>query len=104
MANALPYASGGSRITVLLDRLAPRFKLAIGSQAGILLGHVLAHEIAHVLEGIARHSATGLMKARWSEDDFQQMLVRPLPLASGDIRLIRRSLSRCSTLNEEIGQ
>jgi hypothetical protein len=105
MAYALPYAGGGTRITLFLDRMAPLFKLANGSQAGILLGHVLAHEITHVLQGTARHSASGLMKARFSESDFQQMLIRPMPLTPDDTRLIRQALERCSTLSSgEIGQ
>ena len=104
MAYALPYAGGGTRITLFLDRMAPLFKLANGSQAGILLGHVLAHEITHVLQGIARHSAAGLMKARFSGNDFQQMLIRPMPLTLDDTRLIQQALSRCSTLSGEIGQ
>jgi len=104
MAYALPYAGGGTRITLFLDRMAPLFKLANGSQAGILLGHVLAHEITHVLQGIARHSASGLMKARFSENDFQQMLIRPMPLTPDDARLIQRALNRCSTLSGEMEQ
>ena len=104
MAYALPYAGGGTRITLFLDRMAPLFKLANGSQAGILLGHVLAHEIAHILQGIARHSASGLMKARFSEDDFQQMLIRPMPLTPDDTRLIQQALNRCSTLSGEMEQ
>ena len=30
------------------------------------LGNVLAHELAHALQGVARHSLEGLMKAVWS--------------------------------------
>lgn len=104
MAYALPYAGGGTRITLFLDRMAPLFRLANGSQAGILLGHVLAHEITHVLQGIARHGASGLMKARFSESDFQQMLIRPIPLTPDDTRLIQQALNRCSTLSGEVGQ
>jgi hypothetical protein len=104
MAYALPYSGDGTRITLFLDRMAALFRLATGSQAGILLGHVLAHEIAHVLQGIARHSASGLMKARFSDNDFQQMLIRPMPLAPVDTRLIRQVLNRCSTLVGEIEQ
>jgi hypothetical protein len=104
MAYALPYAGGGTRITLFLDRMAPLFKLVNGSQAGILLGHVLAHEITHILQGIGRHSASGLMKARFSGSDFQQMLIRPMPLTPDDKRLIQQALSRCSTLSGEIGQ
>jgi hypothetical protein len=35
-----------------------------------LLSHVLAHEIAHVLQGVSRHSESGILKARWDREDF----------------------------------
>lgn len=52
------------------------------------LGHVLAHEITHILQGVARHSGEGVMKARWSPDDCAEMARRPLPFARVDMELI----------------
>ncbi len=57
-----------------------------------LLGHVLAHEITHVLEGVARHSSTGLMKESWNERDFRDLKWKPLPLAPEDLELLARGL------------
>jgi len=55
-----------------------------------LLGHVLAHELTHALEGEARHSREGLMKAVWSPDDRAQMARRrPLAFAAVDVELLR---------------
>ena len=53
------------------------------------LGHVLAHEIVHYLQGVARHSPEGLMKARWSDGDCAMMVARPLQLTAEDVELIR---------------
>lgn len=53
------------------------------------LGHVLAHEIAHLLQGVARHSSEGVMKARWDENDCAEMVRKPLPFAAEDVDLIR---------------
>jgi hypothetical protein len=39
-------------------------------QLGVLLGHVLAHEVAHLLLGTNSHSDTGIMRAHWSEQDL----------------------------------
>lgn len=36
-----------------------------------LLGHVLAHEIGHLLLGPNSHSATGIMMAGWSDEDLR---------------------------------
>ena len=55
-------------------------------------GHVLAHEIAHVLQQIARHSETGLMQARWTWEDCKRMTGSLLPFEEADIQLIRRGL------------
>jgi hypothetical protein len=53
-----------------------------------LLAHVLVHEITHVLEGICRHSATGVMKDRWDRVDYFEMGRNPLPFTQEDIDLI----------------
>jgi hypothetical protein len=94
---ALPYARGGTTVTVFLDRVRPL--LARGQNSpGAILGHVLAHELTHALQRIARHSTEGLMKAAWNEDDFQAMTVRPMQLTSADAALIRTAIGQCSTL------
>jgi hypothetical protein len=58
-----------------------------------LLAHVLAHEITHALQGIGRHSATGLMQARWTESDYQQMMVEALPFEPIDVDLIYQGVA-----------
>ena len=101
MGYALPYSNGSSRITVFLDRLQPLLARSPNSR-GRILGHVMAHELTHVLQGVARHADRGLMKQRWSENDIQQMAVKPLELTTADVLLIRTAMSRCSTLVEEL--
>jgi hypothetical protein len=92
LAYAAPYGTTGTRIHVLFDRVlnmggTPRL-------AGVLLGHVMAHEITHVLQAISRHSDTGVMKAHWDDHDFWQMAVRPLPFDPADVWLVRQGLGR----------
>ena len=94
---AIPDAKLGGSVYVYYDRV---LELAGGpnrKMAAILLGHVFAHEIAHVLEGQARHSPTALMKAHWDEHDYAAMAVRPLPLDPQDIELIEKRLSARSS-------
>jgi hypothetical protein len=97
MGYALPYATRGVRITLFLDRLQPVLARSPNTR-GAILGHVIAHELVHVLQGIGRHSDSGLMKGRWSEDDFQQMGAKPLGLAPGDLTLITSGLARRGAL------
>jgi hypothetical protein len=57
-----------------------------------LLGYVLVHEITHNLQGIARHSKTGIMKPRWTPRDYVDMGVRQLHFERIDIELIYAGL------------
>jgi hypothetical protein len=54
--------------------------------------YVLAHEIAHVLQGVARHSDSGVMRARWTDLDYQWMSKGALKFATEDVQLIRHHL------------
>ena len=89
LAEAHPYDTGPIRIWLFTDRLN-HFLLAFGpTYAGKALGHVLAHEITHVLEGVARHSESGLMKARWNWRDLRLMAGRGIPFDAEDRALLR---------------
>lgn len=61
--------------------------------AVIVLAHVLVHEITHILEGIDRHSESGVMKAQWTVEDYRAMADKPLPFAAIDVDLIQRGLA-----------
>ena len=53
------------------------------------LGNVLAHELTHALEGVARHSSEGLMKAFWALATCTRMARGPLAFAAEDLELLR---------------
>jgi hypothetical protein len=90
---ALAYARLADRIhiEVFYDRVS---RAVEPRRVPALLAHVLAHEIAHLLEGVGRHSAEGVMKAHWDERDFLEMSDKPLPFAPEDVELIRRSAAK----------
>ena len=89
MPGVLAYSElGRGRITVFLDRVERL------ENPAIVLAHVLVHEITHVVEGISRHSDSGVMKARWTGRDYSEMRVRPLGFAPEDLELIREGLSK----------
>ena len=57
-----------------------------------LLAYVLAHELAHVMQGLDHHSASGIMKANWSYREYFMMLSRTLTFTAEDVDLIRAGL------------
>ncbi len=93
LAMAMPYTDSGVRILIFYDRVDP---LLAGHHApgATILAYVLAHEIGHVLEGVARHSDTGIMRARWTDNDLRQMGLGVLSFTTEDVRLIRRHLQQ----------
>jgi hypothetical protein len=85
LASARPYAG---TIVVFLDRVQRLDSNGVRS----VMAHVLVHEITHVIEGIDRHSTTGIMKAHWNDNDYFEMRRKPLPFAQEDIDLIYAGL------------
>jgi hypothetical protein len=88
LASAKVYE--GVHITVFWDRVAGLSRFA---QLAVVLAHVLAHEITHILQGIDRHSETGIMKAHWTPEDYRAMASKPLPFTPVDVQLIQLGLA-----------
>ena len=90
-AYATPFADFGTCIHVFLNRIAEgrdrEFEV-------ILLAHVLAHEITHVLERTCRHSADGVMKAHWDLPDYERMKSHSLYFATEDVASIHLGIAR----------
>jgi hypothetical protein len=82
----------GSAITLFYNRV--KWAERMPTLGGKVLAHILVHEIAHNLQGVARHSDTGVMKARWTQTDYAEMSRRPLPFEPLDLELIERGLNR----------
>jgi len=88
-AYALPYE--GSHIVVFYDRV---MSSSDAQRTPLIMGHVLAHEITHILEGLIRHSESGLMKAKWDYLDHGAMEQKRLALSRVDVELIGAGLKR----------
>jgi hypothetical protein len=92
---ALAYATlgqaSGTRITIFYNRIR-----ANGGDSVLApgLAHVLAHEITHILEGVKRHSDSGVMKACWDLNDWRKLRHSPLPFADEDLRLLHDWIER----------
>ena len=85
LAYAEPYE--GVHIVVFWDRIN---RASIPTE---LLAHVMVHEITHILQGIARHSDEGIMKARWTNEDRAAMKAKPLRFTADDVELIATGMN-----------
>jgi hypothetical protein len=85
---ALPL--DGSHTWVFYDRV--RRSAPDDDHLPALLAHVMAHEIAHVLQGVIRHSDSGILKAQWSATDCARMTFFPLMFTSYDAILIHMGI------------
>ena len=86
-AYALPYEK--THIVVFYDRV----QKTIGETgAKNLLAYVLVHELTHMLQGVKRHSETGIMKADWDRSDYFDMGRGALRFAPEDVRLLDMAL------------
>ena len=88
---AFPYAGSSRSISVSYARIKETYPP--GMQVTVL-AHVMAHEIAHVLQGVYRHSDSGIMKAHWIGKDAKLMQVRSLRFAEFDADLILSGLKQ----------
>jgi hypothetical protein len=88
---ALAYAllaGEGSHIVVFYDRVGK----SAPNSVTFLLAYVLVHEVTHILEGITRHSKSGIMKAYWDHDDRFEIGLERLGFAPEDVDLIHGGL------------
>jgi hypothetical protein len=88
LAYALPYE--GTHIVVFYDRIKGQVD---GAMVPRLLAHVLVHEITHILQRVSRHSASGVMKARFDYTDHFKMKRKALGFTKEDIDLIHIGLA-----------
>ena len=89
LAYALPFEQ--THVVLFYDRVLTAAGPAV---TPYLLGHVLAHEIVHMLQGVNVHSASGVMKARWDNRDYADMQRGGLKLTKDDIELIDHDMER----------
>ncbi len=90
-ALALAQPFGGQYIRVFYDRIHRAVQPDVEPY---LLGHVLAHEITHILQGTCQHAESGVMKARWDSGDYERMTQQPLRFTEADLQLIRIGLQK----------
>lgn len=90
---ALPFAHTGAHVLIFYDRveaLTPR----VNTAAYVILGHVMAHEITHVLLGSSEHSTGGLMEECWTPASWRLASAGLLAFRREETERIRAGLPR----------
>jgi hypothetical protein len=93
LASAQLLGWSGAEITVYEDRVRRFLQEHHSLAEGVATGYVLAHELAHVMQGFARHSESGILKTRWSRDDYRDMVYHKLAFTASDVELIHQGLA-----------
>ena len=91
LAAAHPFGSFETSITIYEVPLQA-FLRQYANTPEVVLSYVLTHELAHVMQGLDRHSASGILKANWSYHEYYMMLSRALTFTAEDVDLIRTGL------------
>ena len=68
-----------------------------GADIAALLGHVIAHEIGHLLLPYDSHSSSGVMRAEWDRAQFEDMAKGLLTFMPDQADLFRTRARRMST-------
>lgn len=90
LAYATPYQrTGGTRVVIFIDRVLRGQR--IGAKAEADLAFVVAHEVGHILQGVSRHSGTGIMKSHYTAPNG---LATELRFSRDDAFLIHAGLRR----------
>jgi hypothetical protein len=66
------------------------------TDAGSMLGHVMAHEIGHLLLSREAHSLFGLMRGRWHESQAELVSAGLLTFTNDEATVIRAHVARRS--------
>ena len=82
----------GTLATIYSDRIN-MVASRTGVDAGTLLGRAVAHEIGHLLLGTARHSASGLMRAFWSDRELERGMTADWTFSPDEVEGIVRSFA-----------
>ena len=98
--SVIGYTSGTAderrRVAYVLYGRMDQFRLeqAPAIQRANLLGHLMAHEVGHLLLPVQSHSPSGIMRARWSGADLELAQQGRLRFSADQAQSIRSKVSR----------
>jgi hypothetical protein len=90
----LPSGSGfGQQASVFYNRVQEH-SVRWGGSEGLLLGHVIAHELGHLLLGANSHATSGIMSQGWTSSTVEKALLGTLKFDARESRQMRRQIAR----------
>jgi hypothetical protein len=92
LGTAVPLAREGLNVRVFDDRIREE-ALKWSRSHGVLLAHVIAHEIGHVLLRSGGHSPSGLMSSSWGEREYGWIMRGLMLFSSAESQRMRMTLS-----------
>jgi hypothetical protein len=91
---AAPLLPDEPRIASVYYSLAERAARRHAIESWVVLGHAIAHEVAHLIIPQYGHSSEGLMKAIWDRGDYVRAAQGQLRFSREQAALIRAALAR----------
>ena len=91
MGAAVKSSDGHGRLAYIFYNRVE--KVAANADLALVLGHAMAHEIGHLLLAPG-HAATGLMRADWTKDDFNQAKRGWLLFTADQAAVLQRAATR----------
>jgi hypothetical protein len=82
-------------------RRIERASEAYALDAGVVLGHAIAHEVGHLLLPRGTHGRSGLMRATWRMDDMRDAGQGHLRFSPAEAAIIRARLAVRNALNPD---
>ena len=89
----IPVDDFGALAAVFVDEARSKAERALASRSAVL-GHAIAHEVAHLLIGRAGHASRGLMQAVWSRRELLRATAFPMKLLDSEEAAIAANLLR----------
>lgn len=96
--NGMPLGSaslapaGGRYADVYLENIEEAVRQHYGWSRGQVMAHTVAHELGHLVLGADAHATTGIMRRRWTRDEFESMKKHCLGFTKWEQGLLRQKL------------
>jgi hypothetical protein len=88
---ALATTQGGGVYANVLFGAVTEVRRGTTVSTAQVLGHVIAHEMGHLLLGTVRHSRTGVMTAKWEHEELMRIGRREMRFDDQQTRRIRET-------------